>query len=188
MEDNDVLLFGLTSTQTGDGKPQESITDGVVKDMEQGFKANELVDKILGEFHELRLTEVSDANLNTLCLMANTLKEEVYEEQLERGLVMPKPEETLHLTLKFKWYDMIASGIKKEEYRNLTEHWAKQIEPTDNPFNNMKPYVCFHRGYTNTTMVFRIDSVTIGKGKPEWMESEDRDKEVFIIKLGGRVK
>ena len=26
---------------------------------------------------------------------------------------------TLHLVLKSKWYDMIASGEKKEEYREL---------------------------------------------------------------------
>lgn len=28
----------------------------------------------------------------------------------------------LKLVLKKKWYDMIASGIKKEEYRDATEY------------------------------------------------------------------
>ena len=32
--------------------------------------------------------------------------------------------ETLHLNLKKKWFDMIKSGEKKEEYREITEYWA----------------------------------------------------------------
>ena len=34
---------------------------------------------------------------------------------------------TLHLVLKSKWYDMIASGEKKEEYRAITPYWANRI-------------------------------------------------------------
>src|SRR6478609_2178429 len=33
----------------------------------------------------------------------------------------------LHLTLKKKWFDMIASGEKKEEYRELKPYWAKRL-------------------------------------------------------------
>ncbi len=33
----------------------------------------------------------------------------------------------LHLTLKKKWFDMIASGEKKEEYRDLTSYWAIRL-------------------------------------------------------------
>lgn len=32
---------------------------------------------------------------------------------------MAKDNKTLHLVLKRKWWDMIASGEKKEEYRTL---------------------------------------------------------------------
>ena len=31
----------------------------------------------------------------------------------------------LHLNLKAKWYDMIESGIKKEEYREIKPFWEK---------------------------------------------------------------
>ena len=34
---------------------------------------------------------------------------------------------TLHLNLKAKWYDMIESGIKKEEYREIKPFWEKRL-------------------------------------------------------------
>ena len=33
---------------------------------------------------------------------------------------------TLHLVLKHKWYDMIARGEKKEEYRSISSFWLKK--------------------------------------------------------------
>ncbi len=34
---------------------------------------------------------------------------------------------TLHLNLKRKWFDMILSGEKREEYRSITEYWARRL-------------------------------------------------------------
>lgn len=45
-------------------------------------------------------------------------------------------------------------------------------------------HVRFRRGYTNTTMTFKCESITIGKGNPDWGAPEEK---VFIIKLGERV-
>ena len=45
-------------------------------------------------------------------------------------------------------------------------------------------HVRFRRGYTNTTMLFKCEGITIGKGQPAWGAPEE---EVFIIKLGERV-
>ena len=44
--------------------------------------------------------------------------------------------------------------------------------------------ICFHRGYTNTTMSFEYESLDIDKGKEEWGAPEEP---VFIIKLGKRL-
>ena len=33
----------------------------------------------------------------------------------------------LHLVLKGKWYDMILSDIKKEEYREIKPFWIKRL-------------------------------------------------------------
>lgn len=102
---------------------------------------------------------------------------------------------TLHLVLKHKWYDLIESGEKKEEYRAVTQYWMRRlIEDVDEveegdaccrvcyaDYN----HVCFHRGYTSTTMTFIVKSIEVGEGKPEWGAPTDRH--VFIIKLGERV-
>lgn len=34
---------------------------------------------------------------------------------------------TLNLTLKKKWFDMIASGEKKEEYREIKPYWMNRL-------------------------------------------------------------
>ncbi len=34
---------------------------------------------------------------------------------------------TLHLTLKKKWFDMIASGEKTEEYREIKSYWIQRL-------------------------------------------------------------
>lgn len=93
---------------------------------------------------------------------------------------------TLHLVLKHKWYDMIAGGEKKEEYRELTPYWTKRlVEDLGEDFHPVffKNYdrICFHKGYTSTTMTFKVKDIGIGKGKTEW--GAPKDKEVFIIKF-----
>lgn len=113
---------------------------------------------------------------------------------------------TLHLILKRQWYDMIASGTKKEEYREITQYWMKRLmlcychgfTPCKHQScPNSRPdlcagivrrfhYVTFHYGYTSRTMTFRIADISTGVGKPEW--GAEPDKQYFVIKLGERVK
>ena len=109
-----------------------------------------------------------------------------------------KHTDTLHLVLKGKWYDMIESGEKTEEYRESKHYWikrilegstAKQPELTSVPrqISRQSKYerVCFHRGYTNRTMIFEIKGISVGVGKVLW--GAPKDKEVIIIKLGSRI-
>lgn len=84
----------------------------------------------------------------------------------------------LHLVLKHKWYDMIASGEKKVEYRELKDYYRKKF------YNKNYTHVVFHKGYTNETMTFRIEGIGIGGGKPEW--GAEPDKNYFKIVLGER--
>lgn len=81
---------------------------------------------------------------------------------------------TLHLILKHKWYDMIASGEKPEEYREIKPYYSKRF------YNNDYTDAVLHRGYTNTTMRKKIAGITIGIGNPAW--GAPAGKEVFIIK------
>ena len=118
----------------------------------------------------------------------------------------------LDLSLKHRWYDMIASGEKTEEYREIKDFYFKRlnfewrlhledgcykgcIDFRHHPEKCAKcgrfspyPYdaVRFHRGQGSpVTMLVECLGITIGKGKPEWGAPED--KEVFIIKLGKRL-
>lgn len=86
----------------------------------------------------------------------------------------------IHLVLKGKWYDMIKSGEKKEEYREITDYWRKRLEG-ESIYN-----VIFHRGYTNKeTMAFGVLRITKGKGRPEW--GAEPNKDYYVIELLGRV-
>lgn len=121
---------------------------------------------------------------------------------------------TLDLVVKHKWYDMIASGEKREEYREIKPYWEKRlvdyngireyyrkyreelavkrllfphrpvIENIGGAFTRGFTHVRFHRGYTSTTMLFEIKSMHIGIGNPAWGAPEE---EVFIIKFGERI-
>ena len=105
---------------------------------------------------------------------------------------------TLHLVLKGKWYDMIESGKKTEEYRETKQYWLKRILGVSTPslpvltliarqISKQAKYerVCFHRGYTNRTMIFEIKGISVGMGKALW--GAPINKEVIIIKLGSRI-
>jgi hypothetical protein len=71
----------------------------------------------------------------------------------------------LTLPIKKKWFDMIESGEKKEEYRDIKPYYQSRF---DKYLEKHIP-VKFRNGYSNDSpscicMVF----VTIGTGKPEW--------------------
>lgn len=40
---------------------------------------------------------------------------------------------TLHITQQKKWFDMVAAGIKKEEYREIKPYWAKRLIDINHP-------------------------------------------------------
>lgn len=95
----------------------------------------------------------------------------------------------LHLSLKEKWFKMIASGEKKEEYRELNEYWYKRL--TGNGTTKHFDVVHFTLGYPKKTdlsrqMWFKIEDITIGTGNPSW--GAKPDKEYFVIKLKERKK
>lgn len=87
---------------------------------------------------------------------------------------------TLFLPLKAKWYDMIESGIKTEEYREFKEYWFKRLA------NKKYKYVRFSYGYTRRTMTFKCNDIVWGAGNSEW--GAKPGKAYFIIKLGRRLK
>ena len=92
---------------------------------------------------------------------------------------------TLKLVLKKKWYYLIDSGVKKEEYRQIP-FWSPRIYDKEGLPRHDR--VLFYLGYNKErpSMEFSIENVHIGQGKPEW--GAVSGKEYIVIKLGERIK
>ena len=109
----------------------------------------------------------------------------------------------LPLVLKGKWFDMIASGEKREEYRLPTLYWRKRLHNWNRKFTgNTTPVVEFRRGYAKDAprmafwclgcetasglMPYAYVAPTTSKHRrPEWGEPTEPH---FFIQLGGRVR
>lgn len=89
----------------------------------------------------------------------------------------------LHLTLKKKWFDMIKSGEKTQEYREAKPYWASRL--VDKDTLNYKKYdiVRFKNGYAKDAPTFDIEflGITVGIGSAVW--GADGNVQ-YIIKLG----
>lgn len=111
---------------------------------------------------------------------------------------------TLDLVLKVKWYEMIASGVKREEYREIKPYWVKRllVLPEDMSCveattESVKDAVChgasirrfdfvrFHRAYTSTTMTFAVRGIEVNVGNTLWGAADG--VEYFVIRLGERI-
>lgn len=53
---------------------------------------------------------------------------------------------TLTLSLKRQWFDMIKAGIKKEEYRECSEHWIRRFVKDFKIMSAFRFEMCFRDG------------------------------------------
>jgi len=92
----------------------------------------------------------------------------------------------LHLNVKRKWFDMILSGEKTEEYREIKNYWVNRlgiyvgINKIKMPFDS----IIFSNGYAKNRDQFKIElkSIRMAEGKEEWGAEEK--KEYFVLELG----
>ena len=95
---------------------------------------------------------------------------------------------TLHLTLKKKWFDMIASGVKKEEYREIKSYWDKRLMELNDlgEITDKKDFdiIQFRNGYSKDAPVLIVEfkGVVFGEAKPEW--SDNAKGMYYVISLG----
>lgn len=75
----------------------------------------------------------------------------------------------VHLVLKHQWFDMIAWGNKREEYRMIKPYYElKDLKKGDK--------IVFHKGYTNVTVqaevtyCFKSFGLTIWGGDPNKLQ------------------
>ena len=118
----------------------------------------------------------------------------------------------LHLVVKGKWFEMIAAGVKKEDYREFKFYWDRRLLRWKEaladkealmvgkllfPYKNFiddyyRHYDRVHisLGYSkepSRNMVFECDGIHCGlNGKKEWGAPVD-GRPYYIIKLGKRI-
>lgn len=85
----------------------------------------------------------------------------------------------LTLTIKKKWFDMIVSGQKKEEYREIKPYYTSR-------FREIKMFdiitVIFRNGYKKDSPSFKCKvECSKGFGKSEW--GAEPNKEYYVLKI-----
>ena len=110
------------------------------------------------------------------------------------GTLKRETMKTLHLNLKQRWFDMILSGEKTEEYREVKPYWIRRLlhydwQDNDRIFvdNGQEvefDTITFKNGYSKDArkMVISYKGVRIGNTKEGW--SDRYQTEVFVISLG----
>lgn len=90
---------------------------------------------------------------------------------------------TLHLTLKKEWFDMIAAGVKKEEYREIKPYWENRLKYQLPTVDRIE----FRNGYKPDSPRITVEwlGLEVGKPNPDWFPRDlDLEENVFILKLG----
>lgn len=98
----------------------------------------------------------------------------------------------LHLNLKKKWFDMVLSGEKKEEYREIRGYWSRIFHGTGIKIkgNNYHPtdvIIVFSNGYSKNRpqMRYFCDGLKVGFGKPEW--GAKKDIQYYVLQIGEKL-
>ena len=105
---------------------------------------------------------------------------------------------TLTFTVSKEWFDMIVSGEKNEEYREIKPYWIKRLTTNCEVAYDVaaethcgevlyRPYTHVHfiNGYRKDSprIEKEIESITIGKPKKGLCPGEWLDTEFFVIKF-----
>ena len=96
----------------------------------------------------------------------------------------------LVLPIKKKWFDMIFSGEKKEEYREVSSYWKKRFSKVFPmypgsflPVGGVAVWVEFRNGYGKQVPSFcaLCELVDVREGNPEW--GAELGKKYYVLKI-----
>lgn len=96
----------------------------------------------------------------------------------------------LTLPIKKKWFDMIKSGEKKEEYREIKPYYDSRFnfkDEIDEEGRTLHTYqsnmnIIFRNGYSsNSPKIKCYVKITKGTGKEEW--GAEPNKEYYVLKI-----
>lgn len=62
----------------------------------------------------------------------------------------------LHLNLRRPFFDLIATGLKKTEYRECTPYWKRRLEGRDFDI------ICFRNGYATKAPTMEVEYLARG--------------------------
>lgn len=84
---------------------------------------------------------------------------------------------------------MICSGVKKEEYRNITDYWTKRLFNKDGSLKQFD-VIEFRNGYglNVPSARFEYKGVEVKKPNAGWCPSQWVESEFYAIKIGKQIK
>lgn len=88
----------------------------------------------------------------------------------------------LHLTIYREFFDKIASGKKKNEYREYKDFWIKKLLKKPGGKPKIFDEVHFRNGYRDDNPFMRVKFLKTKFGK--WPSGEKKNKRCFDIYLG----
>lgn len=99
---------------------------------------------------------------------------------------------TLYLTLNKVWFDLVKSGEKKEEYREIKEYWIRFFKKHCDKFSIANStasglqydLLVFRNGYRTDSpkILLKNPKIRIGRGKKKW--GSNSWPKLFHYKLG----
>ena len=98
--------------------------------------------------------------------------------------------EHLHLNLKSKWFDMILSGVKKQEYRDISDYWESRFAKIfpkhfkGEMYHPIVETIIFSNGYAKDRRQFEIErkGAYRGTGREDW--GAEKNRHYFVLQLG----
>ena len=85
---------------------------------------------------------------------------------------MPKPK-VLHLTLEREWFDQIAKGVKRKEYREYKPYWKSRLE------GRTFDLILFRNGYASNAPEILVEYRGLRR---------DGKRRRYVIRLGRVLK
>lgn len=87
----------------------------------------------------------------------------------------------LTLPIKKKWFDMIKSGEKKEEYREIKPYYNSRFKIYEPYLSNFESIV-FINGYRKDSPRIKCYCyISKGTGKPKW--GAEPNKEYYVLEI-----
>ena len=84
----------------------------------------------------------------------------------------------LTLPIKKKWFDLIKSGEKTEEYRALSPYYFSRLEK----FRGQQIEICLRNGYSlDSPKIDILCEVATGPGNIEW--GAVKNENYFVLKI-----